>query len=471
MKYRKRISLKLISSGLLFGLLAFLLIGIVGTLLLRRQLALSAASELYTIANRLASVQSRSYSTARGFTTEQLSLASDLTDYRILIVDTAQTVVFDSQGSGSLKGRKLAGFNPADNSAYYRMGRFYDAFPEDKVSVIAAVSDGYAVRGYVTLHQPMTVTEARANRVIGLFYLISAGLLLLGLLVFLGYQVITLRPLRTILAGVEEFSAGHLDHRIPVKRRDELGYLAAMLNQMAADLQSSGDYQKRFIANVSHDFRSPLTSIRGYLQAMLDGVIPEEERGRYMQVIIEETERLTKLTQEVLSLNSLDSRELSLNRSNFDLVEAVKNTCRTFEGICRGHNIGFELVFSQPVIPVHADPDKIRQVLYNLIDNAVKFSPDDSAIRIRLYRLGDKAAVSVKDYGIGISPDELKLIWNRFYKSDASRGRDKKGTGLGLSIVKEILTAHGETIDVTSTPGSGTEFVFRLPLAREEADG
>ena len=202
---------------------------------------------------------------------------------------------------------------------------------------------------------------------------------------------------------------------------------------------------------------------------MVDGVIPPENQEKYMNIIIGETERLTNLTQSMLSLNSLDEARMGLELSRFDIVALIRSVCETFEGVCGKRGISFDLIFGAPQIPVRADYGRIGQALHNLIDNAIKFSYDEGLIRIRVQELGEKAAVSVKDFGQGIAKEDLGKIWTRFFKADASRGKDKRGTGLGLSIVKEIITAHGETIDVVSTPGSGTEFTFRLPLAKGES--
>ena len=228
-------------------------------------------------------------------------------------------------------------------------------------------------------------------------------------------------------------------------------------------------YQHNFIANVSHDFRSPLTSIKGYLEAILDGTIPQELYHKYLHIVISETERLNKLTQGMLTLNSLDSKGY-LTRTNFDINRTIKDTAATFEGTCSAKGITFDLTFADSIQMVYADLGKIQQVLYNLIDNAIKFSHEDSIIRIETTEKHNKVFVSVKDSGIGIPKDELKQIWERFYKSDLSRGRDKKGTGLGLSITREIIRSHGENINVISTEGVGSEFIFSLPVAADEED-
>lgn len=166
----------------------------------------------------------------------------------------------------------------------------------------------------------------------------------------------------------------------------------------------------------------------------------------------------------MLTLNSLDAKGY-LSRINFDINRVIKDTAASFEGTCSAKNISFDLVFSGNIQMVYADMGKIQQVMYNLLDNAFKFSHNDSTIYIQASNRYEKIFVSVKDTGIGIPKDSIKKIWERFYKTDLSRGKDKKGTSLGLSIVKEIIQAHGENIDVISTQGVGTEFIFSFPCS------
>jgi signal transduction histidine kinase len=285
---------------------------------------------------------------------------------------------------------------------------------------------------------------------------------ILSLIILLVFTKIVYFPLKKITAGANEYAQGNFVHRIGVNTRDEMGYLANTLNYMSNELGKMEEYQRNFIANVSHDFRSPLTSIKGYLEAILDGTIPPEMHEKYLNRVISETERLNKLTQGMLTLNSLDSKGY-LNRTNFDINRVIKDTAASFEGTCNEKNITFDLTFSDSIQMVYADLGKIQQVLYNLIDNAIKFSHADSTIYIQASGKYEKIFVSIKDTGIGIPKESLKKIWERFYKTDQSRGTDKKGTGLGLAIVREIIQAHGENIDVISTERVGSEFIFSLP--------
>ena len=281
--------------------------------------------------------------------------------------------------------------------------------------------------------------------------------------IFVWIYYITVYPLRRIRNAAIEYAKGHFDYQTKIKGKDEFHDVASALNYMATELQNLDDYQKKFIANISHDFRSPLTSIKGYVEAMADGTIPPELHEKYLNIILFETERLTDLTHDLLTLNEFDTKNLLLNKTAFDIHDTIKHVAASFEGVCTQKKISIELLFATKYLRVTADQRKIEQVLYNLLDNAIKFSDTNSIVTIETTERGEKVYTSVKDNGIGIPRNSLNKIWERFYKTDLSRGKDKKGTGLGLSIVKEVIQAHGENINVISTEGVGTEFIFSLP--------
>ena len=295
-------------------------------------------------------------------------------------------------------------------------------------------------------------------------------LLLLSLIILIFFTEFVYIPLKKITYATEQYAAGNMHYEFQVDSDDEIGYLAACLNFMASEIARAEDDQKKFVANVSHDFRSPLTSIRGYLEAMIDGTIPPELYEKYLGIVLNETERLTKLTNGLLTLNNLNTKGMMLDRTDFNINAVIRSTAASFEGTCRQKTMAIELVLTGDTMYVNADLGKIQQVLYNLTDNAIKFSHPDSVIRIETTVKKNKLFVSVKDSGIGIPKEDLKFIFDRFYKSDLSRGKDKKGTGLGLSIVKEIIHCHNENINVVSTEGVGTEFIFSLPLSAKKID-
>lgn len=355
-------------------------------------------------------------------------------------------------------------FNPVEGGVrQYQIGDYHGYFEEDVITVIAPVVYGYSPKGYLLIHKytaNLRDTQEILLRAVNITVLV---IYLLSFAMLLAFQYFVYRPLRQITEAATQYASGNLDYEIPVYTEDEMGYLSASLNYMSSQLRDMEDYQKKFVANVSHDFRSPLTSIKGYLEAMADGTIPPELHGKYMDIILFETERLTDLTQDLLTLNEFDTKNLLMNKEVFDIHEMIKHVAASFEGTCKQKKISIEVIFAARNLNVNADKRKIQQVLYNLLDNAIKFSEPDSVVTIETTERGDKVYTSVKDDGIGIPRGSLNKIWERFYKSDPSRGKDKKGTGLGLAIVKEAIQAHGENVNVVSTEGVGTEFIFSLP--------
>ncbi len=320
------------------------------------------------------------------------------------------------------------------------------------------------------------------NRCLAAYFLFIAGILifflrigirhpwmqmgvtiLLSLIPLLVFWFCLYRPLAELIRKASRAAAGDARPEPKYYGDNELEELNTALNYLTESVNTFSESQRKFISNISHDFRSPLTSIKGYVEAILDGTIPVKMQERYLHIVVSETKRLNNLTEGLLTLNTFDDQGVYLEWTDFDLVPVVTDTIDAFEGLSQKKNIQIHPSFTAASIPVHADMARIQQVLYNLVDNAIKFSYNDSVIEIRVNGNQKKRVfVSVKDNGMGISRENLPKIWDRFYKTDASRGRDKKGTGLGLSIVKEILRAHDQNIDVISTEGVGSEFVFTL---------
>ena len=461
---RKSLYLKFILGYVLFAMLSFTLIATFSAWLSYRNVLNRRAEELretgYRIAEECGTFYQDSSELDENYLPDLTRLATFL-GTRIWIMDDDGYIAYDSYDI--MTDRLVENFDPTDTSSYYRTGDFFGTFTDEMLTVMTPITANFTTYGYVVIHIPLSDVTEISDSMLLPFYLSFIIIFLLSLVILLIFRHSVYKPLQVITTAANEYAAGNLKYEVSLDSSDEMGYLADTLNFMAHELSEAEDYQKKFIANVSHDFRSPLTSIKGYLEAIVDGVIPPESQEKYLKIVIGETERLTGLTQSMLTLNSLDQNTLKLNPPDFDINQVIKNTCATFEGRCAGRDISFDLIFADFSIYVHADMAKIQQVIYNLVDNAIKFSPDDSTITIEVFDRYEKVFVSVKDQGSGIPKENLKKIWTRFFKSDASRGKDKKGTGLGLSIVKEIIQAHNENIDVISTEGVGTEFIFRLP--------
>lgn len=470
---RKKLLLKFIIGYVVFGILGFVIVSTFTSRHIHEYLQRTDARQLYRESNLIASSYAANYYndtiTAYDIHETLASLGSYLSA-EIWITDTQGRVLINSARPLDITDVTIIDdFNVMDfGSSYYHIGTFYNTFDNRQLTVFSPITTNYRVQGYVLIHKPLSIIEAQYAHLLNVSYwtllllFIAGGFFLLLLL----FQVCL--PLRRIIKGADAFADGNFSHSIPVQRDDELGYLTATLNYMANELNTLEDDQRKFISNVSHDFRSPLTSIKGYVEAMLDGTIPVEMQEKYLSIIVFETERLDKLTQELLELNKYGSHGTMLDFSEFDINQLIKMTCLTFEGACKSKRISFHLILTGEELYVRADMTKIQQVVYNLIDNAIKFSHHDSEITIETTEKNDKVFVSVKDTGIGIPKDSLNKIFERFYKTDLSRGKDKKGSGLGLAIVKEIVQSHDQNINVISTEGVGTEFIFTLSAVNRE---
>lgn len=363
----------------------------------------------------------------------------------------------------------LENFSISDfGNTYYQTGKFYGCMKEDTLTVFSTITNNYKVQGYVFLHMPMSVVLSQAEEIVDITSLSVVIVLICTFVLIIVFTIIVYRPIRSITKITERYAKGDFSTQINVNSNDEIGYLADTLNYMASTLNTMEEEQRKFISNVSHDFRSPLTSIKGYIEAILDGTIPVEIQDKYLNIILFETERLNKLTQNILDLNKFGHHGISLDINDFDINQLIRTTTMTFEGVCNKKGLSFDLYLTGQKLFVKADMGKIQQVLYNLIDNATKFSHNNTAITIETNIRNEKVLISIKDKGIGIPSSSIKKVWERFYKTDQSRGRDKKGSGLGLAIVKEIVQAHNENINVISTEGVGTEFIFTLPLSEKE---
>lgn len=471
---RKTLYLKFILAYLIFGCFGFITVATFVSNMTFEHLKREKADDLYREANLIASNYASDLykkEVSLDMVKNQIDALDTYLDAVIWIINPSGRMVLDSSAPIDVETEIVVeDFDPTVTAgSYYTTGTFFDSFHEEMLSVFAPITSDFRVKGYVVIHTPLSGIRDSADGLLNISYIMLIIMFLLSLIILIFFTEMVYLPLRKITEATEQYADGNLHYQFSVDSEDEMGYLAAVLSYMANEIAKSEDNQKKFIANVSHDFRSPLTSIRGYLEAMLDGTIPPEMHEKYLNIVLNETERLTKLTSSLLTLNNLNTRGMVLDKTQFDLNQVIRNTAASFEGTCREKRIAIELVLTGDKMPVTADMGKIQQVLYNLLDNAIKFSHHDSVIRIETTEKHNKIFVSVKDAGIGIPKDDLKLIWDRFYKTDTSRGKDKKGTGLGLSITKEIINAHDEHINVISTLGVGTEFIFSLPKA-DEAD-
>lgn len=300
--------------------------------------------------------------------------------------------------------------------------------------------------------------------VIVAFALIS---IIAAALIYLLSRSIT-QPVAEMREIANLIAQGDFSRRVEIKSRDEIAELSKAFNTMATELAEVDSSRTAFIANVSHDFRSPLTSIHGFVQAMMDGVIPADQYDKYLKIVFDETNRLSKLTNDLLLLTKIESSQDELNRTRFDINELIRTQSLGFLQRVEEKHLQMKFLFLQEHLFVNADADQIERVIHNLIDNAIKFTRDGDTITAETSIVNHKAYIAIVDTGVGIDEEEARHIFDRFHKSDKSRGLNKTGMGLGLAIVKQIIVSHGETIEVKSSEGRGSRFEFTLPLAPKE---
>lgn len=472
---KKTLYLKFLVAYIIFGLFGFVAVATFSSSLTLEHSTRETAETLYKEASLIAKTYASDLYNNQITIENAYSQLNALATYlsaSIWIVNPSGTVVVNSLEMPDISNPKvIENFDPSITAdSYYIRDNFFGEFDEPMLSVYTPITSNYKIKGYVVIHQPMSELRKSSDDYLSISYITLVVLLFLSLIILLFFTEIFYIPLKRIIYATEQYAIGNMHYEFSIDSNDEMGYLAATLNYMASEIARSEDNQKKFVANVSHDFRSPLTSIRGYLEAMLDGTIPPEMHEKYLNIVLNETDRLTKLTNSLLTLNNLNTRGMILEMSDFDINQVIRNTVATFEGTCEQKAISISLILTGEEMMVHADMTRIQQVLYNLLDNAIKFSHNNSTITIETREKHNKLFVSVKDTGIGIPKESLKMIFDRFYKTDLSRGKDKRGTGLGLSITKEIIHSHGENINVISTEGVGSEFIFTLEEAESEDD-
>lgn len=282
-------------------------------------------------------------------------------------------------------------------------------------------------------------------------------------------------PIRQMSVATKRFSEGEFDIKIPVEGSDEIAELATAFNSMADSLANLEYMRSSFLANVAHDLRTPMTSISGFIDGILSGAIPQEQQNYYLGVIGQEIRRLSRLVSNLLDISRMEAGNRKFEKTPFDICETARIILLTFEAKIDAKKLNVEFDAPDDRLYVYSDKDAVYQVLYNLCDNAVKFSKDGGVYRITIKDVGDKVSVSVFDEGIGISKEDLPNVFDRFYKSDKSRGLDRTGVGLGLYIVKTIMDNLGEQITVDSVQGEYcnftltlTKYTGKLPSAQEQ---
>ncbi len=341
-------------------------------------------------------------------------------------------------------------------------------YPVEKYVACAPINSPYTgeVIGYVVAAADIESITMMWQEFFGIFIVIAAIIIVAVLVVCWFTSREQLEPLREMAAAARAFGNGDMTVRVSDNgRNDEIGELSMAFNQMADSLERSETQRKEFIANVSHELKTPMTTISGYADGLLDGTIPWENRERYLTVISDETRRLSRLVRKMLDISVVQGRnDSALKNSRCNICETVRMAILSLEGRINSKGLDIDAEIPDDEIVVKGEQDAITQVCYNILDNAVKFAYENTEISVKIWKQETKVYVSIKNAGDVIDNEELPHIFDRFHKSDKSRSMDKDGVGLGLYIVKNVINSYGEKVMVRSEDNE-TEFVFSLSIA------
>ena len=398
----------------------------------------------------------------------QLQERASASGSNVLITDNAGLIILCSDGAGCPLLGKTVPVSVIDSLAekdYFTVGTLGGIYETRQYTSCRPVvfPTGSAPSGYVFVSASASGMNDTLMNNLQMFFLSALGVLTLTFIVLYAMTYRLVRPLRQMAAATRRFGVGDFSARIPVRGKDEVAELATALNNMAVSLSSVEGMRRSFVANVSHELKTPMTTIAGFIDGILDGTIPDEKRNYYLKIVSDEVKRLSRLVKSMLDLSRIDNGELRINPVRFDLTEVACSVLVSFEPRIESKHLTVEGLEDCGRVDVNGDYDLIGQVVYNLLDNAIKFINEGGTLTIRTEKKDGRAYCSVRNTGAGVPAHEMPHIFERFYKSDRSRSLDKNGVGLGLYIVKSVINLHNGEIYVRSVEGEYCEFFFWLP--------
>lgn len=486
--FKKKISFKLTLGFVVIVLISMLAIGLV-FIQVFRQYAFDSRQKLmleraYNISEVLSeNVQSNGQ--MRGFG-GFMRFLDTMAEAKVWITDTqGNPVVLSGMGMGSAMGHTVDS-GPLPESAKKVIedvlsGKesisksFSDVYNEATLTVgVPILNSEKNVIGSVLLHAPITGITDAINKTYGILAisLIIALLIAVGLGIF--YSIIFTRPLKAMNHTALEMAHGNYSARTGINYPDEIGQLGSSLDLLASELSEATEkinkleqIRRDFVANVSHEFRTPLTVIKGSLEALTDGTVEDtEDIKRYHQRMMAETRSLERLVSDLLELSRLQSGKITIHKELISIPSLLSDTIKSMQTIADKKEIQINCITTDDVPPFSGDYDRLRQLLVIFIDNAIKYSPDKTVITITV-SVKNSLEILIEDQGYGIPAEAVPYVWDRFYKSDKSR--KGSGTGLGLAIAKHLIELHGGNVELKSTVGKGTTIIIQLPMKSNES--
>ena len=395
-----------------------------------------------------------------------IGIVSETSDSSLLLADAQGNVVlaagFD-QALGAQIPRNVLDQMAGGQKAMFDSGTLGGVYDKGQYTAGCVLTDAAGqVRGYAFASSNISALNGYVADMFSTFILSAGLMLLISSLLSVVFTTRLTLPLRRIAEAARKFGAGDFSTRVPVEGEDEVAQLAVTFNNMAANLEAIDSSRSNFMGNIAHELRTPMTSVKGFVDGMLDGTIPPELYNHYLGVVSQEVGRLTRLIQNMLDISKLEAGEYQVNARSYDVWESITGAALAAEQRIESGRIQIQGLVPERTM-VYADPDLVHQVVYNLLDNAIKFTPEEGVIRFGVTRSGGQVTVSIWNTGPGIAPEALPFVFDRFFKEDRSRGLNTRGSGLGLHICKVLVNLSGGKIWVESQEGEWCRFSFTLP--------
>ena len=397
---------------------------------------------------------------------QAIGIVSETSDSSLLLADAQGNVVlaagFD-QALGAQIPRNVLDQMAGGQKAMFDSGTLGGVYDKGQYTAGCVLTDAAGqVRGYAFASSNISALNGYVADMFSTFILSAGLMLLISSLLSVVFTTRLTLPLRRIAEAARKFGAGDFSTRVPVEGEDEVAQLAVTFNNMAANLEAIDSSRSNFMGNIAHELRTPMTSVKGFVDGMLDGTIPPELYNHYLGVVSQEVGRLTRLIQNMLDISKLEAGEYQVNARSYDVWESITGAALAAEQRIESGKIQIQGLVPERTM-VYADPDLVHQVVYNLLDNAIKFTPEEGVIRFGVTRSGGQVTVSIWNTGPGIAPEALPFVFDRFFKEDRSRGLNTRGSGLGLHICKVLVNLSGGKIWVESQEGEWCRFSFTLP--------
>jgi len=393
---------------------------------------------------------------------------ADATDTDIFILDRNGNIVISSIDtfSGTLQDMFLKGIEEGKTKTFY--GKMNGEMNTSMLAVRVPIINRSEIEGAVLVSIPMPEIAKIRREILANFcgHVTIIVLVVAVLLYFLAGRIT--KPISKLSNAAKSIANGNFRERVEIDEIEEIAELGETFNEMAESIEQFENRRNSFVANISHDLRTPMTTITGFVQGILDGTIPEEKHEWYLSIVLDESKRLSRIVTDLLDISKLEQGSFNLEPGDFDINELTRLTIIKLEKKITDKNIMLSVEFERDGLYVNADKDAISRVLTNLLDNAIKFTDEGGFIDVRVGTKDSKAYVSVQNSGLGIAQEELSHIFDRFYKTDKSRSLDKNGAGLGLYIVKSIMQAHGERVWAESKQGEFARFSFTMKMAENK---